>query len=322
MNPTLSPNDLDALSAYLDHQLPPAERAALEARLVSEPALRAELTELQAVQQALQSLPQLTSPRNLTLTAAQARPAQRVAVFPALVSGLSAVAAILLIVAGAGLLRPVSPSLNEAPLAAVAAAPSATASLPPPESPAARLMEISVTPAPATEGLTGDLAQPGESANATEPELGAADMAFAAQPPAAQEAQEAAADALLAGSAPEAGSGPGLEAAAPQSSPLPPSGSGLALQAQATAPAEVEATQLKEVTATPLPSATFTATASATPGVTHTATPAPAETPMPTPVPVNQSAGKADDSSALGLILLGLGGLLLIVAVWAWRRAR
>ncbi|MBL8145164.1 MAG: hypothetical protein JNL34_02160, partial [Anaerolineae bacterium] len=149
VNPTLPPDDLDALSAYLDNQLLPAERAALEARLATEPGLREQLGGLRAVQAALRGLPELKAPRNLTLTAAQARPVKRTAVFPAFVSGLSAVAAILLIAAGLGILRPAASPFDEAAPLAIAAAPSATTALTPMDSsPAARAMEASASPEP------------------------------------------------------------------------------------------------------------------------------------------------------------------------------
>jgi hypothetical protein len=48
---------LELLSAYLDGAVPPAERAALEARLLASPELRRELDELRAVAQAVKDLP-------------------------------------------------------------------------------------------------------------------------------------------------------------------------------------------------------------------------------------------------------------------------
>ncbi len=77
MKRTLSPHELEQLSAYLDNQLPPAEQARLAARLADEPALRAELAELRATVAVLRALPRLKVPRNFTLTPAQVRTSRR-----------------------------------------------------------------------------------------------------------------------------------------------------------------------------------------------------------------------------------------------------
>lgn len=78
---TVSPHDLELLSAYLDHQLPPDQRARLEARLQQEPDLQSEYEALQRVQLTLRSLPRRRAPRNFTLTpamvSARPRPAAR-----------------------------------------------------------------------------------------------------------------------------------------------------------------------------------------------------------------------------------------------------
>ena len=63
--------DLDRLSAYIDHQLSPSETAALEQRLGREPELRAALSELRLTVKAVRSLPMVKPPRRFTLTAAQ-----------------------------------------------------------------------------------------------------------------------------------------------------------------------------------------------------------------------------------------------------------
>ncbi len=99
----MKPKDIDRLSAYIDQQLAPAEKAALEQRLGREPELRAALSELRLTVRALRSLPAVKAPRNFTLTPAQvgqaARP-RRGAWFPTLrlATALSAVA--LAVVAG------------------------------------------------------------------------------------------------------------------------------------------------------------------------------------------------------------------------------
>ncbi|HEY57383.1 MAG TPA: hypothetical protein G4O04_02380 [Anaerolineae bacterium] len=65
--PEPSPKDWEALSAYLDGQLLPRERARLEARLADDPALRQALAELRALRAALRHLPPPRVPRNFTL---------------------------------------------------------------------------------------------------------------------------------------------------------------------------------------------------------------------------------------------------------------
>lgn len=89
----------DQLHAYLDDALTPAERAALDAALSRDPALRAELDALRATRDLLRALPTLRSPRDLRLTPAMVRPT------PAAIVGrfspwLSAAAAFLLIAVG------------------------------------------------------------------------------------------------------------------------------------------------------------------------------------------------------------------------------
>ncbi len=68
----MKPQDFDRLSAYIDHQLSPSEKAVLEHRLAHEPELRAALTELRLTVKAVRSLPMVKPPRSFTLTAAQA----------------------------------------------------------------------------------------------------------------------------------------------------------------------------------------------------------------------------------------------------------
>ena len=64
----LAPRDLDALSAYADGALSPAEQQALEMRLQQDPALRRALQEIRTTSALLRELPQVRPPRNFTLT--------------------------------------------------------------------------------------------------------------------------------------------------------------------------------------------------------------------------------------------------------------
>ncbi len=71
MNPQLSP-DFERLSAYIDNQLSPAEKAELEGRLAKDPQLQAGLDDLRRTVRALRSLPAVKPPRSFTLTPEQA----------------------------------------------------------------------------------------------------------------------------------------------------------------------------------------------------------------------------------------------------------
>ncbi len=98
----LNENDLELLSAYLDEALNVTERADLEARLQADASLRRELERLQATKALIASLPTLSPPRDLRLTRAMVgvpRRRQRVLTSP-LFSGLSAAAAVILLVIG------------------------------------------------------------------------------------------------------------------------------------------------------------------------------------------------------------------------------
>jgi anti-sigma factor RsiW len=66
----ISPRDWEALSAYLDNQLGPKDRAQLETRLGANPDLRAALDDLRRTRAILRSQPRLRAPRNFTLTPA------------------------------------------------------------------------------------------------------------------------------------------------------------------------------------------------------------------------------------------------------------
>ncbi len=132
----LNDRDLELLSAYLDDALSSEERAALDARLAAEPALRRELAALRQTVALVHDFSRATAPRNFTLTAAMVRP-PKILFFPATtaVSLMSAVAAIVLVAAGALLLaRPNPSNLTTAALPPqtqqVAFAPTATTAAP------------------------------------------------------------------------------------------------------------------------------------------------------------------------------------------------
>ena len=60
--------DIELLSSYLDGQLKPSETARLEARLSTDPSLRAVLDDLRSARGLLRQLPMRKAPRNFTLT--------------------------------------------------------------------------------------------------------------------------------------------------------------------------------------------------------------------------------------------------------------
>ncbi len=68
MNNPIPQNDYEALSAYLDNQLPARERSRLEARLQLDNDLRAELDALRRTRSILRAAPLVRAPRNFTLT--------------------------------------------------------------------------------------------------------------------------------------------------------------------------------------------------------------------------------------------------------------
>ncbi len=103
----LSDRDYELLSAYLDGGLAAAERSALEQRLNTEPALKAELAALAETVALLNQLPSRRAPRNFTLTSAMIgrgttprRGLLYLATSPAF-SAVSAAAAVFLIMIGA-----------------------------------------------------------------------------------------------------------------------------------------------------------------------------------------------------------------------------
>jgi hypothetical protein len=102
---SLTDSDYELLSAYLDGALTAEERAYVDARLDAEPELRAELAALRQTVALVKDLAPMRAPRDFTLTPNMVR-RPRVLIFPAtaVFGALSAVAAIVLITLGIGLL--------------------------------------------------------------------------------------------------------------------------------------------------------------------------------------------------------------------------
>ncbi len=114
----LSQADLEQLSAYLDNELPPPQRAALERRLAADADLRAELEALREVVMLVRSVPALRAPRDFRLDPAiygrsVRRPTRARRVYR-WSSALSAVAAAITLVVGIfGILRNSQSSLGD-----------------------------------------------------------------------------------------------------------------------------------------------------------------------------------------------------------------
>ena len=91
--------DVDTLSAYLDHQIAPAERARVEGHLADCAACQGELDGLRQTVTLLQALPRVPVPRAFTLSEAQVgiRRPQTQPVWVGWARGLAAVTAIALV---------------------------------------------------------------------------------------------------------------------------------------------------------------------------------------------------------------------------------
>ena len=86
MTKNISMREWEALSAYLDGQLPAKERTRLETQLNQAPELRSALEDLRRTRSVLRSQPKVRAPRNFTLTpemaGLKARPVRRAPAYP------------------------------------------------------------------------------------------------------------------------------------------------------------------------------------------------------------------------------------------------
>jgi anti-sigma factor RsiW len=131
MTTKISPRDWEAISAYVDGQLTPKERARLEDRLRANTELRAALQEIRRTRAMLRSQPRLRAPRNFTLTpemvgqqSAVRRPAPRLYPAMRLASALASLLFVLvllgdLLLVGAG--GPAAPVAMQEPAAVMEA---------------------------------------------------------------------------------------------------------------------------------------------------------------------------------------------------------
>ena len=335
----LSETDLELLSAYLDGALSESERTALEARLQTDAELRRELARLRATVELVKSLPNLTPPRDLTLTPRMVR--RPTILTSAAFSVLSAAAAVVLLIVGS-LLFTSSQQANVQPAAApplVAFAATNTSNIP-------LLKETSVnTPNVSSAGSAGNLqvvpqVVPSETQEAaggvsndmlraaptdTEIPLLQAFSAIISPTETFSETLEAQESQVQdAAAAEEATATNEAHFLAQQAAPLAMNGAA-ASAAQAPLPAQMPATPTTLPTSTPVATSTPTSslpptdtmTATHVPTPTTTNTPLPTDTPSPTatptPVPLLTVAPETAGTVGIGVIVLAI--LLLIVAV-------
>jgi hypothetical protein len=235
--PQRSHVSVDVLSAYIDGQITPAERAAVETHVADCSACRRELESLSLTVAYLQALPAAPVPRAFTLSEAQVgirRPADRPAWLGGWLRGLGAVTALVLVAAVAvSLLRgPGTGSGNQTIALAPAAAPA-------PATPAAR----AVAPAASPVAEAPTTSQPAEVAVAmAAPSPTQASLQEAAPAPTAE---VPAPEALAAKAAPEPAPAVAPELArsvAPEPSADAPPGMGEAGEAAGAASAAMLAT--------------------------------------------------------------------------------
>lgn len=327
----MNDRDFELLSAYLDDELSNEERIALEARLENEADLRRELELFRATISLVGSLPLLKAPRDFTLKAPPLAIAPKVSILPRLVSLASAAAAVLLFVAGIGVLNTGSTMqpLTSSTARDIAALPSATQILP-------TVVPLTSTPLPTLSPVLEQLdyasaapAQPelqlqvvpdeepsavGQSSAAvTSPTDGEAADAFITGS-AAQESMEISAG----GAAPESSSGLAANAA-PEKTPTPAFTSQAGFFAQAT--------QLPPATASPMPTQTITPepptqVAQARTEAEAAPTAEGIEAGVLEDATMQRVAPAESSDSTLGIVLLLSGALLMLIAIGLFLRSR
>jgi hypothetical protein len=321
----------DLLSAYLDDEVTPEERAQVERALADSPDLQRELETLRHTLALLSNLPPVAAPRPFTLSEADARPKKVAASkqpawrMPAWVVGWAGLAAALLCVLVVGGLFWTTRFESTAPAAQIALAPAAPApAAVEAESPApaeAAAQKVGSEPVIATlVALPTETAEPATSKleiteaegqpTPAEASLGAAAIGEAAPPPAQDEAltaAESAKSASVEAYAADAAAASSTESASlTLTVPMPAESTNMAggemRQAAENTPGEPPAAAEKEMAA-PSPQVfeptSLSPLATPIPQPTITSTPAPAATPMarltfmPSPTPLSTPTAAA-----------------------------
>ena len=341
----------ELLSAYIDGQLGAGERARLEARLATDPALGAELEALRRTVALVRELPPVPVPRNFFLARAMAAPAQpvhpprprRAWVAPFLTAATAAVSLVFAVVLAGYLLLAGTGMLGSAPAAEQALEVEAP--------------RVALAPSPVAEEAVAETVvveaeveevEAEKVAPVSTPLTAPVEVPAGAPPEASPEAAEVEGDevaALEAGPSPEPGMGGG--GPAEETTPRAPA----SVAPGAEEPAAPPPAAAPPVTPAPTPSPPAAGEAAEAPKAPETGTTVPgldAGSPTPTPaefgavapqvieeedpaategrrdVPEREAALRTGISpwrvleAILGLCALGLA----LATVWAWRARR
>jgi hypothetical protein len=303
-------SDDELISEYVDGRLDPDARAAFEARLREDQALRRRAEATRLLVGAARALPPARLPRNFVVPVAQ--PARRQAPRGAWAWRLgSAFAAVVFVFALALDLSLVMPSAPLAPQSAAVRTESAAAPAQAPQPASAPAADVAVV----TETVVVKEAGRAEDAPEVAPEV-----APAAAPEEALEEAPAAAGAAAPAAAPTEAP---AELAAANTEPEPTSSAmgAASLPASESMPSATPAPAAKAQAEQPAPQATSAPTATRAPA----ASPSPAAT-QPTfnaPAGLNQLQPTPEPNASPWLRLVAVGALLaaILLAVAGWRRA-
>jgi hypothetical protein len=175
MTKNISMREWEALSAYLDGQLPAKERLRLETRLNQAPELRSALEDLRRTRAVLRSQPKVRAPRNFTLTpdmvGLKARPVRRAPAYPffRLASALAAFLFLLVLVGDltglpsrlgfGGVAQPAQVAMAPA-ASSLESAPEINPAYPEPTQEASEAAQLKSLPENATQSPMMSMAQP------------------------------------------------------------------------------------------------------------------------------------------------------------------
>ena len=318
-NTPLSNRDLELLSAYLDNELRPAERDALNARLAHDAELRIALAELRANRLLLRQAPRLKAPRSFTLDPAQfsqSLPWWQRLLMPGVLQAsgaLGAVAAIALIAVGLLLGRgEQSTPATAQPAAEIAFQPTLAAVLPTSTLTATMPPTPSVAPtAPPTATIAISF-----EAQASEPEL-AAPAPMLAQPgiPAATQAD------IFADAFPAEASAEGMGTGG---AVVPPA-AGQLRDVPGAASAPPIAGEENGAPGAPLPTPTYLEESPASEAVAMQPSPSPMSAPLQKEAAPQEPVSAKDKTWQRRLVLAGVAALIVsgaLFAIGTWKGRR